>query len=84
MKELWQNEEKVAFTTMHNGDFGFAQVGDIEVMEITHVAGPKYRHTASFIVMSDAMVYLRSKYPGAEVKDTARSPLAKKEVAANG
>jgi hypothetical protein len=74
MKEFWLNGRKVAFTTSHSPGFGFAKVGDVQVME-EHSIGVgdddppetvRYLHTASFIVLSDALAYLRGKYPAAE------------------
>jgi hypothetical protein len=74
MKEFWLNGRKVAFTTSYTPGFGFAKVGDVQVME-EHSIGVgdddpptaiRYKHTASFIIMGDAVSYLRGKYPAAD------------------
>jgi hypothetical protein len=80
MKEYWLNGRKVAFTTSYTPGFGFSKVGDVQVMEETIIgigdddppSTIRYQHTASFIVMGDAVTYLRGKYPAAEERMTRK------------
>lgn len=62
MSEIFVNGKKVAFALCYPKDQFFSNLGDIQVYEENHIGDDKFKQTALFITMSDAEVYLNSKY----------------------
>jgi hypothetical protein len=70
--EFWLDTKKIAFTTNPNGT-SFA----LDVWEESSLVSLPFKHTASFMIETDARVYLAAKYPHAVEKTT----VADEEVA---
>jgi hypothetical protein len=62
--EFWLDERKIAFTTKAIGTVTCA----LDIWEEHSLVGSPFRYTASFMIETDARVYLSAKYPHAVEK----------------